>query len=125
MRGLVATCTSVVLLMTAISAARSAEVPLLNVQQVCRGIAQQAMDPSETGGPDLAMSQCVSSEREVRGELVKAWSTFVLADKQHCTREATVGGDASYTDLITCLEMARDVRKMQLPHDRLLEDIEQ
>jgi hypothetical protein len=110
--------------MMPISAARSGEVPVLDVQQVCRGIAQQATDPSETGGPDLAMSQCVSSEREVRGELVKAWPTFLLPDQQHCTREATVGGEASYTDLITCLEMARDVRKMRIPHDRLLEDIE-
>src|SRR5471030_1431595 len=107
MRGILITCACAVLLMTSILAARSDEVPFLNVQQVCRGIAQQGMDPSETGGPDLAMSQCVSSEQEVRGQLVQAWSTFVLADKQHCTREATMGGEASYTDLITCLEMAR------------------
>ena len=125
MRGILMTCVSVVLLMTAISAARSDQIPVLNVQQVCRGIAQQGMDPSETGGPDLAMSQCMASEQEVRGELVKAWSTFVSADKQHCTREATMGGEASYTDLITCLEMARDVRKMRIPHDHPLEDIEQ
>jgi len=111
--------------MTPIIAARSDEVPVLNVQQVCRGIAQQGMDPSETGGPDLAMSQCVASEQEVRGELVKVWSTFVSADKVHCTREATMGGEASYTDLITCLEMARDVRKMRIPHDKSLESIEQ
>jgi hypothetical protein len=125
MRGILITCACAVLLMTSILTARSDEVPVLNVQQVCRGIAQQGMDPSETGGPDLAMSQCVSSEQEVRGQLVKAWSTFVSADKQHCTREATMGGEASYTDLITCLEMARDVRKMKIPHDHPLEDIEQ
>lgn len=125
MRGILITCVSVVLLMTPISAARSDQVPVLNVQQVCRGIAQQGMDPSETGGPDLAMSQCMASEQEVRGELVNAWSTFVSADKQHCTREATMGGEASYTDLITCLELARDVRKMRIPHDHPLEDIEQ
>jgi hypothetical protein len=124
-RGLLMTCVSVVLLITAISAARSDQIPVLNVQQVCRGIAQQGMDPSETGGPDLAMAQCMASEQEVRGELVKAWSTFGSADKQHCTREATMGGEASYTDLITCLEMARDVRKMRIPHDHSLEDIEQ
>jgi hypothetical protein len=36
-----------------------------------------------------------------------------------------MGGEASYTDLITCLEMARDVRKMKIPLDHPLEDIEQ
>jgi opacity protein-like surface antigen len=118
-------CVSAVLLMTAALAARSDEVPVLNVSQVCRGIAQQGMDPSETGGPDLAMSQCVASEQEVRGQLVKAWSTFAADDKHHCTLEATTGGEASYTDLITCLEMARDVRRMQIPRDHPLEDIMQ
>jgi len=125
MRIIFMTCVSAVLLMTPALAARSDDVPVLNVQQVCRGIAQQAMDPSETGGPDLAMSQCVASEQEVRGDLVKAWSTFVGEDKHHCTLEATMGGEASFTDLITCLEMARDVRKMRIPHDLPLEDIVQ
>jgi hypothetical protein len=108
---------SVVLLMTPVVAPRSDDVPVLNVTQVCRGIARQAMDPSETGGPDLAVSQCIASEQEMREELVKAWPSFVSADKLHCRREATMGGEASYTDLITCLEMARDVRKMHIPGD--------
>jgi len=36
-----------------------------------------------------------------------------------------MGGEASFTDLITCLEMARDVRKMRIPHDHPLEDLVQ
>jgi hypothetical protein len=123
MRRILMTCVSVVLLTTPVLAARPNQVPILNVQQVCRGIAQQRMDPSETGGPDLAMSQCVASEQEIRGELVKSWPTFVAADKELSTREATMGGVASYTDLITCLDMARDVRKMRIPNDHPLEDI--
>ncbi len=117
MRAILIAGASVVLLMTPILAARSDDVPVLDVKPVCHGIAAQGMDPSETGGPDLAMSQCVASEQEVRGQLVKAWSSFASADKQHCTNEATMGGEASYTDLITCLEMARDVRKMHVPKD--------
>jgi hypothetical protein len=124
MRGILITGVSVILLMTPMYMARSDDVPVLNVHQVCRGIAEQGMDPSETGGPDLAMSQCIASEQEVRGQLVKAWPDFVAADKQHCTREATMGGEASYTDLITCLEMARDVRKMHIPHN-LFDHIQQ
>jgi hypothetical protein len=117
MRAILIAGASVVLLMTPTLAARSDDVPVLDVKPVCHGIAAQGMDPSETGGPDLAMSQCVASEQEVRGQLVKAWSGFASADKQHCTNEATMGGEASYTDLITCLEMARDVRKMHVPKD--------
>ena len=111
------TAASVFLLMTPIVALRADDVPVLDVKPVCHGIAIQSADPSETGGPDLAMSQCIASEKEVREQLVKAWSGFAAADKQHCTREATMGGEASYTDLITCLEMARDVRKMHIPKE--------
>src|ERR1700744_3176999 len=117
MREILMASTSVVLLMTSMFAAMSDDVPMLDIKQVCHGIAEQSMDPSETGGPDLAMSQCLASEQEVRGELVKGWPDFATADKEHCTREATMAGEASYTDLITCLEMARDVRKMHIPKD--------
>jgi hypothetical protein len=87
------------------------DVPDLNVDPVCRGIAQQAKDPGEKGGPDLAFSQCVKSEQAMREKLSKEWTTFAPTDKAHCIGNEK-GGYASYTDLITCLEMARDARKM-------------
>jgi hypothetical protein len=46
----------------------------------------------------------------VRDQLVKEWSTFAAPDKVACTKESRTGGEASYTELLTCLEMARDVR---------------
>ena len=44
---------------------------------------------------------------------MKAWSSFVLADRTHCVNETTMGGLSSYTELLTCLEMARDVRALR------------
>jgi hypothetical protein len=79
---------------------------------VCRGIAAQAANPTEQGGPDLDLKNCVSSEQEVRNQLAKVWSTFHPADKGHCVRLAQTGGESSYTELITCLEMARDARNL-------------
>jgi hypothetical protein len=91
--------------------ARADDVPKLNVDPVCRGIAQQAASPGERGGPDLAFSQCVQSEQTVRQQLVGEWSTFMPAEKATC-----VGSEQSalpsYTGLISCLEMARDVRQL-------------
>ena len=88
-------------------------LPTLNVEQVCTGIAQQ-------GGvtfhdPQIAREKkdCLDSEQAVREELVKAWPSFNPADKTHCVSESTMGGESSYTELLTCLEMARDVRKMR------------
>jgi hypothetical protein len=88
------------------------EIPTLDVKPICRGIAMQAANPTEKGGPDLSLKECVNSERAVRDELAKIWSTFAAADKGHCVRLATQGGEPSYTELITCLEMARDVRAL-------------
>ena len=41
--------------------------------------------------------------------------------RSHCTNESRMGGDSSYTELLTCLEMARDVRAMRAtePEDAL------
>jgi hypothetical protein len=87
--------------------------PSLTFSKFCRGIASQAANPTERGGPDLAFNDCVKSEQAVRGEIAKAWSTFAVPEKGHCTRLATLGGEPSYTELITCLEMARDIRKLR------------
>jgi hypothetical protein len=102
----------------AILSARSDDIPTLDVQPVCRGIASQSADPGEDGLPDSSFAQCVKSEQEVREQLKKAWSTFSAADKQHCVTLAKTGGESSYTELLTCLEMARDVRMMHGEADK-------
>ena len=106
------------LLLTAAGSAFSDDVPVLNIEPVCRGIAEQASQPSERGGPDLSFSQCVKSEDLMRQQLVKEWPTFVPADKDSCVVESQSGAEVSYTDFLTCLEMARDVRLMNTsgPH---------
>src|SRR5579864_2991867 len=88
-------------------------VPVLNIEPVCQGIAQQG--GSSFHDPQIAKEKqdCLQSEKEVREELVKRWSSFPAPDKSACIREATMGGDSSYTELLTCLEMARDVRNLR------------
>jgi len=115
LHGLLTGSATVLLLLTAISSARADEVPVLNVNPVCRGIAEQAGDPGERGGPDLAFSRCVKNEEDTRQQLAKEWATFEPADKAHCIGATKGGGEASYTDLATCLEMARDTRKLNMP----------
>jgi hypothetical protein len=94
-------------LFTSTLLAVSDDVPVLNTVPVCRGIASQAANPTEKGGPDLDFKDCISSEQEVRVQLAKVWSTFQPADKGHCIRLTQTGGESSYTELITCLEMAQ------------------
>jgi hypothetical protein len=103
---------STTLLLSAVLAAWSDEVPVLNLEPVCRGIAQGAAGAGERGGPDLSFAKCVRSEQALRTKLVKEWSRYALADRQHCVAETTMGGLASYTNLLGCLKSATEARKM-------------
>jgi hypothetical protein len=90
-------------------AARDADIPNLNVEPLCHGIVDQGADPLEAGDPNVPLKQCLESERADKATLQKEWPTFSATNKQHCTDEAVVGGLSTYTDLLTCLEMAKDV----------------
>jgi hypothetical protein len=96
----------------AVLPARSDEIPTLDVRPVCQGIASQSGDPGDAG-LQTTFEQCVQSEQDVREQLKKVWSSFSTADKQHCVTLAKIGGESSNTELLTCLEMARDVRTIR------------
>jgi hypothetical protein len=91
--------------------AQSNSVPNLNVRPVCRGIAQQAATPGESGGPALGYGQCIQSEMAMRRKLIRRWARYTPDEKANCIG-AELGGYGSYTDLATCLQMARDARKL-------------
>jgi len=93
------------------SPTRSDDIPTLDVNPVCRGIAQQG--ELEVGLQQTSFQQCVQSEQATREQIKKEWSTFSASDKSHCVALAKTGGESSYTELITCMEMARDVRKLR------------
>jgi hypothetical protein len=57
------------------------EIPDLNVDPVCRGIVQQAANPTEKGDADLAFSQYVGSEQAMRQKLAGEWATFLPGEK--------------------------------------------
>jgi len=55
---------------------------------------------------------CMRDEQDARSQLAAQWEKFAAADRVACGRNATTGGFPSYVDLLTCLEMARDVRAL-------------
>lgn len=85
--------------------------PKLNVAPLCHGITQQSA--LQEGFRDVTFDECIKAEQEDRETMIKEWATFTAAERAHCVAEATVGGESSYTDLVTCLEMARDVRLLK------------
>jgi hypothetical protein len=85
-------------------------VPTLNVTPSCRASADGILGVKED------IETCVRSENEARDQAAKQWNEFPPADRASCTRLTTMGGTGgTYTELLTCLEMKRDARK--LPKD--------
>jgi hypothetical protein len=103
---------STLFLLSGILAAWPDEVPVLDLNPICHGIAQRAAGAGEQGGPDLSFARCIRSEQAVRRRLVKAWSTYSPGDRQRCLAETTMGGLPSYTNLLGCLKSAREAHKM-------------
>jgi hypothetical protein len=115
MRSYFAPAIAMVMIMAAILSARPDDIPTLDVNPVCRGIASQS--ELEAGLQRTNFEQCIQSEQAVREQVKKEWSTFSTADKTHCVALAKTGGESSYTELLTCMEMARDVRKLHSEAD--------
>jgi hypothetical protein len=100
------------LLLSATFAAWPDGVPVLDLNPICRGIAQGAAGAGERGGPDLSFVRCMRSEQAVRRRLLNAWSQYSSSDRQHCVLETRMGGLPSYTNLLGCLKSAREAHKM-------------
>jgi hypothetical protein len=61
------------------------------------------------GGSTTEIDRCSEDEGAALRELQQAWAQLAGADKKNCLAMTTIGGLASYVELLTCLEMARDV----------------
>jgi len=88
------------------------QVPTLNITPSCRASADGIL------GVKQDINACISSENEARTQLAQQWSQFPAGDRQSCTNLTSMGGTGgTYTELLTCLEMKRDVRKLPKTDD--------
>jgi hypothetical protein len=90
------------------------DVPTLKVEPSCKAAGAQGLMMGRT------TESCMNDENAARGDLVKTWSTFSADDKTHCLSMVSTGGGPSYVELLSCLEMSRDAKK--IAQGRKLED---
>jgi hypothetical protein len=57
------------------------------------------------GAVTATTESCSKDETDAKNELTKRWSEFSASSKKSCIGEADIGGDKSYVELLTCLEM--------------------
>jgi hypothetical protein len=80
-------------------------VPNFSVEPSCRAAAQQAAAADQ-------ITVCRNSEQRAHDEIARQWPQLNAADRAQCVPAVTAGGQPTYTELLTCLEMARDIRKL-------------
>ena len=61
------------------------------------------------GGSTAVFERCSQDETTALSQLRAEWAQFGRADQKICMGETTNSGFASYVELLTCLEMARDL----------------
>jgi hypothetical protein len=81
-------------------------VPKFDIGASCRSAGAAAV----IGTRDTAA--CERDEIIARDTLEKGWSQSTPSDLARCVRLVTLGGSPSYVELLTCLEMAKQVKEL-------------
>src|SRR5215813_14773610 len=81
-------------------------VPTLKVEPSCKAAGAAGLMLGRTA------ESCMNDEKAAREDLVKTWSSFSADDKTHCLSMVSTGGAPSYVELLSCLEMSRDAKKI-------------
>jgi hypothetical protein len=94
---------SVVFLSSQLVLAVADRLPKFDVAQGCR----QAVTATTA-----SMKSCLNDEQGARNTLTKTWTQFSAGAKRNCIDETSMDGTPSYVELLTCLQMAADVKKL-------------
>src|SRR5262244_2649016 len=89
------------------------EVPSIDIQKTCQSAAGAMVSLMGGTTTEQDVNACLDSEQKARDQIVKDRATYSAADKKQCMRTDTYL--PSYVEWLTCLEMERDVRKMERP----------
>ena len=77
--------------------------PRPNVESSCRAAANLGMSDGHS------FKACMQDEQEAKAEVARKWTSYRAAARARCSAEATIGGDASYVDLLECLEIDKSL----------------
>jgi hypothetical protein len=92
-------------LLLPLAIAVSDAVPRYNIEPTCKG-------GLDSPGLNERYSRCIAEENEARKKLESNWSRYSAADRAVCARTAGMGS-GSYVELLTCLEMDAEARKLK------------
>src|SRR6266540_1707883 len=97
--------------LAALEAQARKDVPAIDIQKTCKAAAGAMVSLMGGTTTEQDVNACLDSEQKARDQIVKDQATFSGADKKQCMRTGVYL--PSYVEWLTCLEMERDVRKME------------
>jgi hypothetical protein len=97
-----------------IAFAAAADVPTVNIERTCEIAATVMVQLMGNTAKDSDRAICLGAERNAHDQLAKDWSTYPSEDRTRCVQPKVYL--PSYVEWVTCLEMERDVKKMNVKH---------
>jgi hypothetical protein len=85
-----------------------ARMPEISVQAVCNARAADAR--ILRSAPMQSTADCVHDEENAKQQLSSIWDSTPAAIRQQCKGDARAMGTTSYLDLLTCVQMAGDIK---------------
>ena len=80
-------------------------LPRFDIEPTCKG-------GLNSPGLNERYSRCLSEEKDAHAKLETNWSKYPASDRNLCARTSGMGS-GSYVELLTCLEMDADARKLK------------
>jgi hypothetical protein len=81
----------------AFAAGAADELPAFDIARNCN----EETAGAAIGGP----ASCTKDETDAKNQLAQRWSSYSASQKKQCVGESSIGGEKSYVELLTCLEM--------------------
>jgi hypothetical protein len=93
------------LLLTAAHLVQPAAAPRFDVGPSCRGASDQHLAYGQS------FIECIRDETAARDEVSRNWSSYTGSARGRCSAEVMIGGDPSYVELLTCMELDKMTSK--------------
>jgi hypothetical protein len=101
---------SVALALSTPALARADSVmPRFNVTQTCHATSNLGV------GDEQSFAVCMRDEIEVEKQLANTWTSYSSAARSRCSAETMIGGNPSYVELFTCLDIDRSLSSDKAP----------
>ena len=79
-------------------------VPAINVEKTCKD--SSTADKEGNVALGQSVGDCMRDENDAKQQVNAVWSTYPAPVRERCTQEATLLGEGSYVDLLTCMQMS-------------------